>query len=502
MATSLDSAPRSPLLDVRPLPLGPGTLLLALGVALLVAYLLPASPYVAALPVALAILLIPLVRLPHLAPALVLLLVPLVSGMPRGGWVPLLRPNELALAFVFGAYLLALLLGRKQRIETTFLDRAFLIFLLGRSVLPLVVHPLATVGDPSQLVKFFLAPLQYFLLYRLIQGTAHRRADLMLLIRVMLLGGVIVSLVGILQAARVPLVEDFLRTHYPSNKPIYTFLHSSRVTSLFAGGWNVCAFYLSQILLVAIAVHPFERPGLPRALVAGSAVLIALVMGLSFSFATTLTLLLALGYFAVQRRRLRSFLLRALPLVVLFAIVVALFFAGPLRERMGMQFRGTLIPVTLLTRVAFWAEFAWPAVRDSLLFGIGPSRFDWLTAESEYVFLVANCGLVGLAVFFGFIAYVWRRMRAVIRSLGPLTFEGTLAVLGLALFLQNLVASLSGHYFEYSGAAETLWAIWGMVLVGVRLRAERDGSERQRGRRPEAAGPGAADGPASGAPRV
>ena len=315
MTSHLDNVGRSPLVDAQPLPLGPGTVLLALGVALLVASLLPASPVVAALPVALAILMIPLVRWPQVAPAAVLLLVPLVSGMPRGQLVPLLRPNELALAFVFGAYLLVLILGPKQKIERTFLDRAFLIFLVGRSLLPLVAHPLAVVSDPAHLVKFFLAPLQYFLLYRLIQGTVHRRADLMMLIRIMLLGGVIVAVIGILQAARVPLVEDFLRTYYPSNKPIYTFLHSSRVTSLFAGGWNVCAFYLSQILLVAIAVHPFERPGLPRALVTAAAILIAMVMALSFSFATTGSLFLVLVYFALRRARLRRFLLRALPLV-------------------------------------------------------------------------------------------------------------------------------------------------------------------------------------------
>lgn len=469
MALHLDSA--------RPLPLGPGAILLALGIALLIAALLPVSPFAAVLPVVLAILLVPLVRWPQVAPAVVLFLVPLISGMPRGQLVPILRPNELVLIFVFAAYLLALVLGPKQKIEITFLDRAFLIFLFGRSLLPFLAHPVAAAADPTHLAKFFLAPLQYFLLYRLIQGTARRRADLMMLIRIMLLGGVVVSVVGVLQAARVPLIEDLLRTYYPSNKPLYTFLHSSRVTSLFAGGWNVCAFYLSQILLVAIAVHPFERPGLPRALVTAAAILIALVMGLSFSFATTLTLILALGYFALQRGRLRSFMSRALPLVIIFVVLIVAFFGDALHERMELQFRGTLVPVTLLMRLSYWAEFAWPAVRDSLLLGIGPSRFDWLTAESEYVFIVANCGLIGLAIFLGFVVLVWRRMRAVVRRLDSRTFEGTLAVLGLALFLQTLVASLVGHYFEYSGAAETLWAIWGMVLVGQRLRSQ-EGSGR------------------------
>lgn len=467
---------------VRTLPLGGAAIAGAVLFALLVAWLLPVSPYAALLPILLAILLTPLLRAPHLAPAVVLLFVPLLSGMERGAIVPIFRANELVLIFVFFAYLITIMLGPKRKIEFTFLDRAFIIFVLARSVLPLVVHPIAVTGDPTNLAKFFLAPLQYFLLYRLIQDTTRDRRDLMLLFHVLIVGGMVVAVVGLLQAARLPQIEDFLQTYYPSNKPMYTFVHSQRVTSLFGGGWNVCGFYLSQILLLTIAVHPLERPGLPRAALVAAGVLAGFVMALSFSFSTSITLLVALILLAQRRKRLRTYLLRALPVVAVGAGMVAIFFAAPLKERLELQFRGSAIPITLLVRINFWRETAWPLIKDSLVFGIGPQRFTRVTAESEYVYLVATCGLVGLSGFIGFIVYMWRKLLAIGRRFAPSTLEGTIAILGLAFFIQNLIASTTGHYFEYSGASELLWGMWGMLLVCVKIqRRESEGRMPDQG---------------------
>ncbi len=466
MAVSLDAT-------LRPRPLGKGAFAFCGLYALGTAILLSISPYVALVPVVLAVLLIPLVRRPRIAPAVVLLLVPLVSGMPRGSIVPIFKPNELVLIFVFVAYALALLLGKKQKIETTFLDKAFLIFVMARSVLPLIAHPVSVAADPATLAKFFLAPFQYYLLYRLILGTARTREDLTLLLRVMIAGAVVVAVVGLLQAMRVPEIEHLLRTYYPSGKLIYTFEHSRRVTSLFGGGWNVCGFYLSQALLLTIALHPFERPGLSRAVLVVTGMLLALVMGLSFSFTTTITLVVALAYFGYRKGKLGTYLLRAAPVAVLLFVFALTLFGGALQERLSLQFRGTFLPATLLARLYFWKEMVLPAIGGKLIWGIGPSRFAWTTAESEYVFFVVNCGLVGLAGFLVFIGFVWKKLRALSRRINPATLEGTLVVLGLTLFLQNLIASTTGHYFEYSGASETLWAVWAMAAVGVKLR---DGS--------------------------
>ncbi len=466
--------------DLRPKPIGWMAILLVLAYALVTSYLLSKSLALAFLPLALSVFFVPFVRNPKVAPAVLLFLVPLLSGMPRGMVVPIFRINEILLGVTFATYMLVILMGPKKRFETTFLDRAFILLLLARSILPLVTHPLEFMGDPTKLVKFFLAPLQYYMIYRLVLGTIKTKRAIFVILRVMVAAAVIVAVVGLMQALRFPGIAKLYSLYYPSAEAIYTFVHSARVTSLFhslsagttrfhGGGWNPCGFYLAQSLLIGLLLHRFDPSQTVRRLLIPAMALIGLVMILTFSFTTAITLLLFFFFVGYQQGRLKKYILLSIPAMVFLVLMAAIFFGDAFKDRMQLQFSGTWIPHTLLVRIDFWLHRALPQIAKHLVLGFGPSKYDWVAAESAYLFVIANCGIVGLAGFIGFIVVVWRNLARRLREHSLNTLAGGLLLLALGLLLQITAASTTGQYFEYSGSSENLWAIWTMALVASRL---------------------------------
>lgn len=463
----------------------------ALAFALLTAVLLGESALLALLLPVFILFLVPLLRSQMAGAILLLFFVPLLSGMPRGQIVPFLRGNEILLALVFGAYMLTLVLGRAQRLPTSFLEKAFLLLLFARSILPLIAHPLDFAGDPTKLVKFFLAPVQYYFIYRLILGAVKREGQILTILRTMILAALIVAIVGLLQITRFPGLAQLYGYYYPSAEAVYTFVHSVRVTSLFhslsggdtqfhGGGWNVAGFYLAQSLLIGIVLYQFEPKRAFRRTLMFILPLICLVMVLSFSFTSVISLIAVAIYIGYRRRSLKRYLVRAVPPILIFGSFAAVFFAEEFAQRMSLQFSGTWIPITLLARIDLWMNRALPAVAEHLLLGFGPSRYDWVAAESVYLYIVANCGIFGLAGFIWFLVLVWRRFSALSRLHAPDSFTGALTLLSLGMLLQIALASTTGHYFEFSGASEQLWAVWGVTILAHRMNRPKDAADSSR----------------------
>ncbi len=460
-------------------PLGSIGLAWVAGYAVLIGLLLAAEPRLALLPVGIFLVVVPLIRKPVVAPVLVLALVPLLSGMPRGLLVPVFRPNELVLILAFVCYSLVFAIGKKQAVPLTFLDGAFLIFLVARGVIPLFLHPAEAVADPTRIAKFFLAPFQYYLLYRLVLGTVTTEKGIRAVWWTIIAGGLVVAVVGLLQAARFPPIEVFLRRYYPSSKSMYTFLHSPRVTSLFAGGWNVCGFFLSQVLLLGIVAHPVTA-GRGKAVLGAALVLVALVMGLTFSFTSTLAFAVALWYVARRQGKASAYFARALPVAAAVILVIALFFAGPLLERLRLQFYGTVVPMTVLARLSVWTTRAMPVIGQYLLTGIGPYRFDWIDLDNYYLYLAVCNGVLSPLLFIAFAVVVWRGLGRAERGLVEGSDAWRTVLLGKAFFIQVMIANITGLYFEYSGASEILWTFWalsaGIAWGTLRLGSSRGGS--------------------------
>ncbi len=479
-----------PVAIPQPRPLSVALLLWAVLYALLTAVLMETSLLLAWLPTVFVLFLIPLLRSARSGPILLLFLIPLLSGMPRGAIVPFLRANEIVLAIVFGTYLAVLLLGKKHRPETSFLEKGFLLLLAARSILPLVAHPLDFAADPTKLVKFFLAPLQYYFIYRLVLGAVKSRGHILILMRVMMAAGVIVAVVGLLQMVRFPGLAQLYGFYYPSAEAVYTFLHSVRVTSLFhslsggtvrqfhGGGWNVAGFYLAQSIAIGIALYRLESPGLARRILAIALALFALVLVLTFSFTSILSLLAIAIYVGYRQRRLRRYLAQAVLPVLIFGVIASIFFADEFAQRMSLQFRGSWIPHTMMARFDFWIYEALPAVARHLVLGFGPSRYDWIASESVYLYLIANCGIVGLAGFIWFLVMIWKRFSALSRRHAANSLAGIMSLLSLGLLLQIALASTTGLYFEFSGASEQMWAIWAMTIAADRMTNGPDRSAR------------------------
>ena len=256
------------------------------------------------------------------------------------------------------------------------------------------------------------------------------------------------------------------------------------ITASMSALLNTCAGSLQivtglGVFLLTLALRQFEKSGMARTALIGIGVLLVVVMALTFSFTTAITLLVALAFIGLTSGRMKRYLFRFLAVGAVVSVLLVIGFGEALQERMVIQFRGTWITMTILHRVSFWMNIALPLVSDHLVFGIGPSRYDWVTAENYYIFLAATGGLVCLAGFVVFAGLVWHRFSTLLRRIAvsrPSSVRDlatTLTILSLALFLQALVASNTAHYFEYSGGIEILWSVWTMAIVAERLNSGR-----------------------------
>ncbi|MBD3336687.1 MAG: hypothetical protein GF355_14340 [Candidatus Eisenbacteria bacterium] len=442
--------------------------------AVLAAVFSSVNPLLAFLPLILLVFVVLALNHPNVLVYAMILSTPLFSGMPRGQITPLLKPNEVILLFIS-----ILLLVRRVAVASSFhpwsrIDTAFFLFYATRTILPLIFNPSALREPPAISLKFIFGPIQYYLVYRIVLETFTDRAATLRALATAFVAGVVVALIGLLQAADFPGIGEFLRTYYPSKKGVYTYLHSMRITSLFGGDWNGCGLYLSQVILLGLFLHSWSRRTSSRQTsrrlaIMVAVILTALAMTLTFSFSSAIAFAASLAFLSYRLGRLARFLVW-LPVVgTAITGAVYLLFREALLQRMALQFgrRSVLIPWTFLYRMYYWKSILMPHILKRPVFGHASKPVEWVSEESYYFFLLVKSGFVGLVGYGAGIYLLFKELGRIGEAADPLTSRTCL--LALVLMVELLVANVGGLYFEYSGVTETFWLVVAVAAVQHRL---------------------------------
>src|SRR4051812_10220657 len=171
---------------------------------------------------------------------LMVLLIPIVVGLGRGKFVPMMRPNEALILFVLGVAILYgafdKTAGRVRFGPMTTVDRAFALLFIAGSLLPLVVQLFRsdkpTVEDTFQLLSL----LKYYIGYRLLLAIVLDDRQMLTAAKLMILASMAVAVIGIMQYARVFGMQEILATLYDSGQ-VKQSLDVHRATSTL-GVWQ------------------------------------------------------------------------------------------------------------------------------------------------------------------------------------------------------------------------------------------------------------------------
>ncbi len=441
-----------------------------------------AVPLLAAAAAAALSLLWVAMRRPPLALALMMLLVPLTTGLSRGALIPLLKPSEAILAVVAAGVILRRLREPGGQ-ELNWVDISVALFATVGVAVPAFVllfeHISAGVDD----WRVILAPVQLLAVYALFARTRFSDGDLRLILGASLLGGAIVGVVAVAELANVPGVRAALDPYYAteqlnadgSYRPASLVGHYSAV-----GGLCLLNFILAAALAGARR-SAFGAPAL-------AAFMLANVMGIIASETLAPFLLLplaALGVALLYRRIAREMLV---VVAALGASLIVLWqgVSSRLAEQ-GLLSGGELtiaLPQTMQHRVELWNEFILPALRDhawlgtaTLLPGFVPQPLTNFV-DSEYLwagFRAGIPGIVTLVLMLGVIAWTGLSLRRAddswLRAIGP-----SAGISAIALMLIGVTA----QYLTFGGIVQQ----FGM-LVG--LLTSLSMSRRIAQREPEAA---------------
>ena len=387
----------------------------------------------------------------------------LTSGMPRGRLVPLLRPNEAAMVLVTALAVPAILFSRKRaKPALRAMDGAMLLYVVTTVLAPAAVYIIRGIELTQGDIMALVAPAQYLLLYVVFQYLPDTDEDRRRLTLMIMISAAIVALIGLLQAARIGFVVDFLNAWYPSSH-LRQALEYNRVTSIVSG-WNVFGILMMMNLLIVRAtfITGVRLSPAEKVIVWASAGLSAAALLASGSFAGIIGLgigLLIVGRFDQQnfQRLLLLGVLLALAAVALWPIIA---------ERLAFQYRegNSIVPQTLLYRFELWGTTFIPAIREYGLWGLVPDfseAFDWGYAESQYFYLLLRSGLISLLghLIWTFIVVLWLYER-VIAYRG---FARTISLSALAILIVLTVAGLTNSVFSFSGAIDYLWILLGLV---------------------------------------
>ncbi len=386
-----------------------------------------------------------------------------LSGMPRGGLIPMLIPNEPLLVVSAGMTFLIVMLRRDRVTISRYVSAALAIMVLGTALIPVIAYyarafPLA-IGDVLNLV----APIQYIVLMWLFARLPRSEEDRYKLVQFMLVCASIVALIGLMQAMRISFISNFIATVYDSHH-VRDAAQYGRVTSVL-GAWNALGNYLMLNLLIVFSLQGYEKLGRWGKL--------NLIATLAFSAACLLATgsFASLGGLAAGIVVIKFFDRRGLKLLVLLAcgmIVGALLLQDLIIGRLEYQFGGTgdsLVPATFAYRIKIWVEVYLPVIGRNPLWGLTPnfSELGWPWAESQYLYLMVRSGVVSLVAHLLYViilmGWAYRRIRFAV---------GLNRAMAIALFTLLAMLSIMGftnEVFTSSGVIDYMWIMIGLFAV-------------------------------------
>lgn len=409
---------------------------------------------------------------PLVAAVTVTAVVPALSGIARGVAVPGLKISELLLIVCAAT----VFLRRPPRWRPmTGVDWAWIAFAVVGAALALL-HAATSLGfGGDTLLRTGLLPAFLFLTWWTASRATRDRADLMVVLRWVLLVSTIPALVGVMQYLDVPGVREAI-IGVVGDSPLMPEPGEGnvRVTGPFPiahsfGGYLLVPVVLASILLLRGDSGVLRRPLLLLVLAVD---MVAVVLGVTVTILLWVPIALLLG--AAMTRRLGQ----AAGLLTLAAVVSAVLFSGALESRIEEQTTRTAyttqgaVPQTLQYRIRVWERDYLPLMTEAAPVGFGtdaPETVIFTSTENQYITLVLRGGLpllTAAVVALGAVGVrAWRRARL------PGDAERSAAVTVVAILAFLPVASMVWPYVTNAGLPQSLLAFAGAALaVGPRAR--------------------------------
>ncbi len=384
---------------------------------------------------------------------------PLVSFIKRGLIVPGLALNEVLLVSIGVIFLINLSIG-KYPIRRNGLFIPFIIYFFAAGVFPLVFSILSNQNINLKIILQFFASAQYYLILILFHNVFSDNDDKKTLLLWILVGGVVVSIIGILQFFNLfnidLLISRFFTVHWRdvADIEVSRFGKYNRVTSTL-NNWNGCGAYLVCTISVAILLFRFGKSIFYKLFIIGAGILCGISLLLTFSLTSYLMLVLLLFFLCIFLRRYRL-ILYFLFISIVLIVVFASFFEPQLERQFGY---GGWIPHSLIVRFRIWKEYMIPEILENLFFGIGAQYYNMPhTAESFYFLLLLRGGLLFLGAFlFLFFKMVYEVIKSI--KITDDYFNKYLQKLVLALLFAVFIGNFTEPYFRFAGVAELIWIL-------------------------------------------
>jgi len=393
--------------------------------------------------------------------------IPLISGMPRNVLIPFLRPNEPLLLGLFALMVLRglLQLPERERIRLTPVDKTFIVLFLGSSIVPFLIYIFRKDFPDMAGIFVYLSLIQYFIFYRIIIGTVRTEREISNVIKVFLLSGLVVTVVGILEAIKFPGIQQFLIAFYPSGHLTVTLDRTYRIVSIL-GNWHALAAFTVLQVLVAVIFWFMGKEYIQSWLLK-----LSTLSGLvAFVPVVALTGLVGMGTMILSLFVLIRPSWKLILIIMVVILIAAILFWPFIQNRIGEQFgeSDSIWPKTGLGRVKLWKYVFWPLIKDNLVFGYGPTipeNATWKHYESQYVALMFTGGLVALLAHFYF---VLANAKWLYRSFRSYTDVRKLTALcALLMLIIMSVMGLANVIFIYSAVAESLWLFLGLTAIKI-----------------------------------
>ena len=449
--------------------------LILLSAAISLGLLSALSPIAGGL-LAAGLLLIALSSAPARSLWLLIFLTPLTSGSPRRGAIPVRANEVLLIAF---AVAIGLALWRRRRLLAIdkSLEYAILLFLIFASVVPLVVYFVRDQPISAEIMPY-VAPWQYYILYKLVASLRLSEKWMRRLLQALILAGVVMAVISLLQAANVGAIWHVLRTYYPSaHLDLIQRIGYQRTTSLL-GNWHGAGVYYAFNLLSMVVAWSQSKRLFPLGVQLGVVTLLILALVTTNSF--TSIAVLAFGLFitihktgVLKSRRVWI----AILLVILLLGVSALVFSPWLLEQASFQFGNygygygymarpeSWLPRTVVNRLIDWQEKLWPVIRQTWLFGYGPTLPDVgvKSDDSQFIYMLLKGGIFYVLAFWVLVMGILRVSQRRFKQAPAGTWSRAVALLSFVLMTALLPACLLQAYMNYSGVAEHLWVAVGLM---------------------------------------
>lgn len=312
--------------------------------------------------------------------------------------------------------------------------------------------------------------IEQFLLLIYIANTTASRQDVVFIVRVLIIGMIIQS---VLMLAQISGVVGNLNAFGITARA--EFAGDARVSGTI-GSPNTAAAYLGLTMVLSLSLFLGGLPRRDRWLAGIGFALALLPMIFTGSRGGWMQLILAIGVLAIAARR--SLPLRKMAAAAVLLTVVVLPFRATVLDRVSGDDNGSAESRMPMNRLAL------AMISDHPILGVGANNYAlamepytgdfrgvfFYTVHNKFLLVLAETGVFGLAAFVAFLGAIirdgWRVWKLRDPVMSPIAIGCVAAITGLMLQM-NVEPARTDPY------SHMLWLCGGLVLAMRRIAAER-----------------------------